>query len=328
MKATRKMAVLLICTIIMCMIVSCNSNKNESKVKIGITQWTGCYAWQALESMNMYKDEGVDVEVVMFPNYSDGLNALASGDIDTYVTSNTSALNAYTNGNDVQIILVEDYSVGADAAVVRSDIKCVEDLRGKTIAAELGSGNYILMQEYLMKHGLSEDDYNYVNMSAGDAGNAFIAGHVDCAMLWDPYVTESVKAGGEILFTSADEEGIISCTVLANKEAIKNKSDSLNKMIDAWFKGVDLINVKDEKFVSEMAKSAGVSYSEFASMLNTVKFLTREENIKAFSEETDSDGYKNLKYCTRVHGEFLVDLGQIKAIPEKFDELFNNSFVN
>ena len=308
---------------------ACGAKKgNDTKIKVGITQWTGCYAWYALDTMGIYKNHDVDVEVVMFPNFSDGLNALASGDIDTYLTSNTSALNTFANGNDIQIILVEDYSVGADAAVVTPDIKTVDDLRGKTVAAELGTGNYILMMEYLAQHGMTENDYNYVNMSAGDAGNAFISGNVDCAMMWDPYVTESVNAGGHILFTSADEEGIISCTVVANRKSIDNKSEMLKRVLDAWFDGVDRINSGDKDFISAMADSAGVSYKEFAPMIETVKFLSREENIHAFSSETDKDGYTNLKYCTRVHGEFLVDVGYIKAIPSNFDDLFNSSLLN
>ena len=301
--------------------------KKSDKVKIGVTQWTGCYAWYALDKLEIYDKYNVDVEVVMFPNFSDGINALASGDIDTYITSTTSALNTFANGNDVQIILVEDYSLGADAAVVKPEIQSIEDLRGKTVAAELGTGNYILMQEYLAQHGLTEKDYNYVNMSAGDAGNAFISGHVDCAMLWDPYVTESINAGGHILFTSADEEGIISLTTLANKKAISEKTEALKNVINAWFDGVDRINLNDKEFISAMAESAGITYEEFVKMIETVKFLSREENIKAFAPETDSEGYKNLRYCTRVHGNFLVDLGYIKAIPDNFEDLFNDSLL-
>lgn len=309
-------------------LTACGSKENNvNKIKVGITQWTGCYAWYALDSLEIYEKYDVEVEVVMFPNFSDGVNALASGDIDTYLTSTTSALNTFANGNDIQIILVEDYSVGADAAVVTSNIQSIEDLRGKTVAAELGTGNYILMQEYLARHGLVEGDYNYVNMSAGDAGNAFISGNVDCAMLWDPYVTESINAGGHILFSSADEEGIISLTVVANKDSINNKTVALKNVLNAWFDGVERINARDKEFISAMADSAGVTYEEFAPMLDTVKFLTREENIKAFATETDTEGFTNLRYCTRVHGNFLVDIGYMEAIPADFDELFNDSFL-
>lgn len=304
-----------------------NEDKQNEKLKVGITQWTGCYAWYALDKLGVYEKNDVDVEVVMFPNFSDGINALSSGDIDTYLTSNTSALSTFANGNDIQIILVEDYSLGADAAVVKEDIRTVEDLKGKTVAAELGTGNYILMQEYLSEHGLTENDYNYVNMSAGDAGNAFISGNVDCAMLWDPYVTESVNAGGHILFTSADEEGIITLTIVANRKAIEEKKVALKKLINSWFEGVDLINSNDKEFITAMAESAGVSYDEFLPMVKTVKFLTREENKKAFAEETKNDGYKNLRYCTRIHGSFITDLDYISGIPENFDLLFNSEFV-
>ena len=325
----KRIAMLTILTIVL-LFGACGTKKEtaDEKLKVGITQWTGCYAWYALDKLGIYETHDVDVEVVMFPNFSDGLNALASGDIDTYLTSTASALNTFANGNDIQIILVEDYSFGADAAVANSEIKTVEDLRGKTIAAELGTGNYVLMQEYLAQHGLYEKDYNYVNMTAGDAGNAFISGHVDCAMLWDPYVTEAVNAGGHILFTSADEEGIISLTIAANKTAITDKKEALTNLMDAWFEGVDRINSGDKEFISAMADSAGITYEEFVPMVNTVKFLDRNANIQAFGPETDTMGYTNLRNCTRVHGEFLVDLDYIDAIPDNFDELFNDSFVN
>ena len=60
------------------------------------------------------------------------------------------------------------------------------DLKGKTIGVEFGGSDHVFLLKALANAGLTEDDVNLVDMSTGDASNAFISGKVDAAAIWEP----------------------------------------------------------------------------------------------------------------------------------------------
>ena len=62
-----------------------SSSNDSTKITLGINDWPGSYWWLAVNELGYFKEEGVDVDVQLFSNYSDGLSALNSGKIDLFV---------------------------------------------------------------------------------------------------------------------------------------------------------------------------------------------------------------------------------------------------
>ena len=194
----KKKLLALLMTMIMCISLSAcgasssqtgesTANANDSngqKVVLGINDWPGSYWWLAVDKMGYFKEQGVDVEVKLFSNYSDGLNALNSGKIDLFVPALADIIPAYVRGADTKVIMVQDYSAGADGLIAKSDIKSVKDLKGKNVAIELGGSDHLFLLKCLENAGLTTKDVNLINMSTGDASNAFISGQVDAAAIW------------------------------------------------------------------------------------------------------------------------------------------------
>jgi NitT/TauT family transport system substrate-binding protein len=58
----------------------------------------------------------------------------------------------------------------------------IEDLKGATIGLDKSSTSYFFFLTVLQKYGLSEEDVAIQEMSAGDAGAAFVAGKLDAAV--------------------------------------------------------------------------------------------------------------------------------------------------
>ena len=56
--------------------------------------------WLAVNELGYFKEEGVDVDVQLFSNYSDGLSALNSGKIDLFVPGLADIIPGFTSGAD------------------------------------------------------------------------------------------------------------------------------------------------------------------------------------------------------------------------------------
>ena len=131
---------------------------------------------------------------------------------------------AYVRGADTKVIMVQDYSAGADGLIAKSDIKSVKDLKGKNVAIELGGSDHLFLLKCLENAGLTTKDVNLVNMSTGDASNAFISGQVDAAAIWEPSLSMAQKeTGGNILASTKDAEyeGLIPAVLATNGNALK-----------------------------------------------------------------------------------------------------------
>ena len=322
----KKKLLALLMTMIMCISLSAcgasssqtgesTANANDSngqKIVLGINDWPGSYWWLAVDKMGYFKEQGVDVEVKLFSNYSDGLNALNSGKIDLFVPALADIIPAYVRGADTKVIMVQDYSAGADGLIAKSDIKSVKDLKGKNVAIELGGSDHLFLLKCLENAGLTTKDVNLINMSTGDASNAFISGQVDAAAIWEPSLSMAQKeTGGNILASTKDAEyeGLIPAVLATNGNALKTKREE----------------IKFDEFAKDVSSGAEVSPEEFKTLMNGCAVRTMDENAEAFK---DGDTYVSLKKCSSMLSDFLYDNGLIDSKSDNFDSLFDSSIFD
>lgn len=301
------------------------TSDSSEKIVLGINDWPGSYWWLAVDELGYFKEQGVDVEVKLFSNYGDGLSALSSGNIDMFVPSLADIIPAYVSGADIKVIMVQDFSAGADGLIASSAINSVEELKGKNVAIELGGSDHLFLLKCLENAGLSENDVNLVNMSTGDAANAFISGSVDAAAIWEPSLSMAQKeTGGNILATSADAEyeGLIPAVLAVNGESLETKRDEMKLVMKAWYSARDAYENNFDEFAKAVSNNAEVTPEEFKKLMNGCDVRTMEENVEAFK---DGDNYVCLKTCAQMLSGFLYDNKLIDEQPDNYDDLFDSS---
>src|SRR6187551_2343145 len=144
-------------------------------IKIGYSDWPGWVAWQLAKEKDLFKKHGVEVELVWFPIYTDSLTALNTGKIDANCSAWCDVIPPLAEGIKLKVVLVNDNSAGNDAVIAKPGIKSIKDLKGKTVATELGTVEHFALLQALAKNGMSEKDVEYKNLTVPDAAAAFIA---------------------------------------------------------------------------------------------------------------------------------------------------------
>lgn len=300
-------------------------NGSSEKIVLGINDWPGSYWWLAVDELGYFEKEGVEVEVKLFSNYSDGLSALNSGKIDMFVPALADIIPAYVSGADIKVIMVQDFSAGADGLIASADINSVEELKGKNVAIELGGSDHLFLLKCLENAGLSENDVNLVNMSTGDAANAFIGGSVDAAAIWEPSLSMAQEeTGGNILATSADAEykGLIPAVLAVNGDSLETKRDEMKLVMKAWYNARDAYENNFDEFAKAVSNHAEVTPEEFKTLMDGCDVRTMEENVDAFKE---GDTYVSLRNCAEMLSGFLYDNELIDELPENYEDLFDSS---
>lgn len=314
---------------------SSSSKSSSSAVKgteenpfiLGVSPMSGWYAWYGVDRTGIFEKNGVYVEIQFFSVYSDSLTAFYSGQVDGICIAASDTIAPLNEGVDFKVVLVNDNSAGADALVVQKDsgISSIADLKGKTVATEVGTLEHMFLLKMLDDNGMSIDDVNFMNMTINDAGPAFISGSIDAAVLWEPTLSTTVnESGGKILYSTETEPGLIPDTLAVRQEVLDSSADNVQKIVDSWFEGVEKLNAGDEAFIQEVCAGAELEVEEYENMLEGVTLFDKSMNQTTFAEGED---YTSLSYTLQKSAEFLLDTGMIDKMPDEVTTILDDEFI-
>jgi NitT/TauT family transport system substrate-binding protein len=286
----------------------------RAEIKVGYSDWPGWVAWAIAEQQGYFKKYGAEVKLVWFPNYTDSISALSAGQIDANCQTWSDSMAPLAKGVPLKVVLVNDNSAGNDAVMATPKLKTMKALKGKTIALEEFSVSHFLLVTALTRNGMTPADVKIVNLSAGDAAAAFIAGRVDAATVWNPWVNQIELSGkGQALFTSKDIPGLIPDLLVAQEKSLAaNRKDYLG-MVRAWFDVVRFLKDKPDEAAKIMAKVVGMEAAEYKVFLPGTRFFGEKENLEAFGAAADS---KSLMGSAPVIVKFLDDNKLIEGKPD------------
>ncbi|MGH8789184.1 MAG: ABC transporter substrate-binding protein [Cupriavidus necator] len=284
-----------------------------AEVKVGVSDWPGWVAWYVAEQKGFFKKHGADVKLVWFANYTDSIAALSSGQLDANSQTWSDTLGPLAKGLPLKAVLVNDNSAGNDALLVSARIKSFAELKGKTVALEQYSISHFVLATALARNGLKPADVKITNLAAGDAAAAFMAGRVDAAVVWNPWVDRIVRSGkGRALFTSKDMPGLIPDLLVAREKAIQAKRKDLVGMIRAWFDTQKFLAEQPAEAARIMAKVVSMKPEEYAVFLPGTRFFDGAANKAALDPAQGA----SLQAVAPTIAGFLLDHKLIDGKPD------------
>lgn len=155
-----------------------------------------------------YQQEGLDVEIIPFPNPAEMTPALATEQVDIAGIGGTAPMwNAIARGVPLKLVLDKgSFKPGADfgALVVRKPlldsgrVRNLGDLKGLTVALVppgRASGNGAFLALGLRAYGLTLDDVETQSLPFPDMLPALANGAVDAAAMAEPFILRGERQG-------------------------------------------------------------------------------------------------------------------------------------
>ncbi len=297
----------------------------SAPIKLGFSAWPGWFPWQVAEEAGIFKEAGVNVELVWFEGYLDSINALAGGQLDANSQTLNDTIGSVAAGSDQVIVLVNDNSTGNDQIIASAEIKTIQDLKGKKIGVEGGVVDHFLLLLGLQSVGLKATDVTIVNLETGAAAASFASGQLDAVGVFAPFTTQALKrSGSHTLFSSKQFPGAIPDHLVVSRKLATDRPEDVQKLVNAWFKTLDYIKANPDKAVAIMSKRAGVSAAEYKEYDAGTTLFSAADNTKAFTAGKD---YTSLSFAAGEISKFLFDSGFTKSQPD-LAKLFEPKFVN
>lgn len=269
------------------LISSCSSKDKMFKIKVGYNAWVGYAGVFSALKKDFFKEKNLDVQLVAFSGPVEATQALLGGNLDVALTTldNAVIMADKVQGRVLQVVYIIDGSNGADAIVASPAIKSVSDLKGKQIGVSIGQVNHFLLMKAFEKAGLKESDAKLVNMNSDAAGAAFMAGKIDAAVTWEPYLSNAVHSGkGKIVFSSKDAPGVIIDVALIAPKISQKKLTWVKSFVTALEKGRQYLNEHPAQGTAIAGQYLEVKPEEVTEMLKTVKLYSLKENQAILTE--------------------------------------------
>lgn len=155
--------------------------------------------------LNIMKDRGFDAKngfelaLTTYPSISSYYAGLATGEVDTAIGGPTHFQKLRLEG--VMLKIIATGAKLSDLVIVTRDpaIKSVTDLRGKQLAADMGSGQFQILSIYSRSKNLDlAKDVTLVNANFAVARAQLAAGRVDAAMVIEPIATMMMRESPDL----------------------------------------------------------------------------------------------------------------------------------
>jgi NitT/TauT family transport system substrate-binding protein len=278
------------------------------------------------------KKYGFKVDMVLMDDPVAARDAFAAGEVHTlWGTVDMMVLFAPELIKDSRtaprILQQVDWSNGGDGIVVRSSIKSVADLKGKTITLAQNSPSEYYLTSLLLSAGLKPSDIRTkYTATAFEASAAFVADKkVDGCVSWAPdiYKIPERVAGTRILSSTADANKLIADVYAVRADFARDHPEIVYGLVAGIFEGMDLVKDKPEQPAKWMADAFGMKPEEVMGMRNDAHPTNFAENVQFF---LNSSNPTNFERTWKNAGYVYRELGRISA-PVPFDQVMDFSVV-
>lgn len=264
-------------------VAGCQQGTDVPKYRIALGPWVGFGPLYLARDKGFFKEQGVEVDLIVLTGVAERNSALKSGKLDALAAPVDYFALAAGSGVPATIVMAIDESVGGDGIVARRFIKSIGDLRKKKVAAQKGLPSDFFLRALLQQNGMSVEEINYIDMETAQAGAAFLAGSLDAAVVWEPWLSRATEQGkGHILASTRDHRDLIVDCLAFNHALIQKKPEDVQRVVNAVLKAIDFAKADPVAASETVAKYFEVDAAKYRVILEGVEFTDLKRNREYF----------------------------------------------
>ena len=261
----------------------------DGEFTISFCTWIGYAPLYIAEANGYFENYGINPTLTINEDEATYAAAMFSKSICGLGQVLDREIISYAAGTPEEVLLAMDQSTGGDGLIASAEIQSIEDLKGKKVGLDTSSTAYFFFLTILDSVGMTKDDVTIVDMDSDYTGPAFMAGDIDAAVTWEPFLsTAGEREGGHLLVSSADFPGTVVDVLTVRKDL---SAEAKQALANAWFDAVDFLKANPEKSAEIMSAGLELSMEDTLGELSGVTFYDREGNKAFFDKNTENNIY-------------------------------------
>lgn len=271
--------------------------------------------WMGHDSLILARErnwlDAADARLVEVISSSESARALRNGLVEAAGLTLDEALRIADEGVDIRIVALFDTSHGADALLVRPDIRRAADLRGKSIAIEQSALGAYLLERFLALQGLALSDIRIARVEADRHETYLLAGKADAVITYEPIKSRLLARGYAAIFDSSEIPGEIVDVLAVRAETLAAEAPRVIRLLQAMERGrLELVQRQWES-----AALLGAAYDleapKYLAALNGIRPATLADAARELGTPEGA-----LQQRAQAQAALLVRRGYIRKLPD------------
>lgn len=300
-----------------------NTDKMDKVTVSEVTHSVFYAPWYVAIEDGYFKDENIDVEVILTPGADKVATSVISGDANIGFSGPEATIYVYNNSK--QKLLTFASLTKRDGQFLVGDCKLkdnftMDKLIGKTVLAGRSAGMPLMMFEYALKESNIDKSKVNIDTSVEFAGltGAFIGGQGDFVNLFEPNATALEKEGyGCVLASLGNLTGTVPYTAFyAKEEYIKDNKDLIKRFNKSLNKGLKFVKENDSKTIAKK-------------IINQFPDTSLDDLTKLVDRYKSADSWYDTTYVNTSDYYRLIDImiyGKTIDKKVKVEDLITNEF--
>jgi NitT/TauT family transport system substrate-binding protein len=301
------------------------SGKYSGTIHIASSTWTGYALIYLANAKGIWKNHGLDVNFKDVEDPNDRLIALTAGRLEGMASTVDAFARAQSNGVPAVEVFPIDASVGGDGILAKNTIKTVTDLKGLTVAVNQGSVSEWFLAQVLEKNGLKLTDVKEQNMKSGEAGAAFVAGRVDVAVTWEPWLSKAkTRTDGRVLVSSKEYPDLIMDSFAFRKDFVQKYPDTVKDFMKAYYDAFTWMQQNQTEALKVIGDAVQEKPEDVTADLSTMTLFDLAKGKEVMGTNSNHGKiYDNVKAAA----EFWKAQGKVDKVVNPSDAV-NSDFIN
>ena len=237
--------------------LGCDTSQEQEKLRLGTNVWVGYEPFYLAKNKNFY--DGAEIDLVELPNSTEVIRGYRNMVLDACALTLDEVIKLSKYDNDFYILLITDFSNGADVLIAKPTIKKLSDIKGKKIGVEKTALGAYILSRILDKAELSLSDVDVLPTTVDEHYNAYKNGEVDAVITFEPVRTKLLIDGGVEIFNSSMIQKEIVDVVIIRKSYLEKNQKNVKKILSAWFKALEHIHNNKKGTFELISKRLGIS---------------------------------------------------------------------
>jgi len=285
----------------------------------------GSHVWLGYEPMFLARHKGwlspERVRLVELPSATDSLQALHAGRVEAAALTLDEVLTAKAEGLALTVVMVFNFSAGADVVMSRPDITDIAQLAGKRVVVENSAVGALMLVETLARGDLTPGDIDLIYATHDQHARLWATNDIDAVVTFEPAATQIENSGGRRLFDSRQIPGRIVDVLAVRPETVARNPKAIQHLIDAHFTAVQYLVEYPQDASFRMAPRLGIAPVDVLAAYRGITLPNRADNRVLLGEP---DGLRqSAEELMRVMLEH-----RLLPAPVELNNLFDTRFLN
>ncbi len=273
----------------------------------------GGNVWAGYEPVYLARELGYydpsKVHLAEYANASEVIRAFRNHLIQAAAVTLDEALLMQQDIPDMRIILIFDYSNGADVVLGQPEFHTLQQLKGHRIGVENTALGAYFLSLALGSADMTTEQIKIVPMSVDEHAAAFNARKVDAVVTFEPVRSRLLEQSqARLLFDSSRVPGKIVDVLVTRKEYLQHHRTELRMLILGWAEGMGHMRTDPDHSMRIMAAREGITAPEFQAALTGVTLTDLVNNRVLLS-----DGGIGFKGYVESLQDYLLQKGLLRT---------------